>query len=199
MLAWEGIGRWMMILAMDINSHPPHEGLGDFSITDFFEAIDRQRMARGLSWNEVAKQIWNQSSLLNAKRNDHPISCSTITNMVKLGDTSCQHALFMLRWLGRSPESFVPGLDYDETKTSLPSVGEDRRLRWNLTKVYDSLDARRKEKELTWTQLAAELRCTPSQLTGIKRARFAIGMRLAVRIALWLDCPARDFIYSAKW
>jgi hypothetical protein len=52
---------------------------------------------------------------------------------------------------------------------------------------------------MTWAQLAQELRCTPSQLTGIRTARFAIGMRLAMRIVAWLGRPARDFIYVAGW
>jgi hypothetical protein len=29
--------------------------------------------------------------------------------MAERRNTSCQHALFMLRWLGRTPESFLPG------------------------------------------------------------------------------------------
>ncbi len=119
--------------------------------------------------------------------------------MAKRGDTTCQHALFFLRWLGRSPESFIAG---DEPKTferPLPAVGADRRLRWNLKKLNGALDAQRRERGLTWKQLADELRCTPSQLTGIRTARFAIGMRLAMRITRWLGRPAADFVYAARW
>jgi hypothetical protein len=47
--------------------------------------------------------------------------------------------------------------------------------------------------------LAALLGCTPSQLTGIKRARFAIGMRLAMRITQWIGRPAAEFIDAAHW
>ncbi len=119
--------------------------------------------------------------------------------MAKQGDTSCQHALFMLRWLGREPESFVPGATSDTTRTALPPAGPDKRQRWDLPKLYDSLDARRHEQGLTWPQLAHELRCTPSQLSGIRRARFAISIKLAMRIVQWLDCPAREFVYAAGW
>jgi transcriptional regulator with XRE-family HTH domain len=73
-------------------------------------------------------------------------------------------------------------------------AANDRRLRWNLQKLYDSLDAQRRQRGLSWPQLAHELRCTPSQVSGLKRARFAISMKLAMRIVHWLDCPARDFI-----
>jgi hypothetical protein len=119
--------------------------------------------------------------------------------MADLMDTSCQHALFMLRWLGRSPESFVPGSVLDAESTALPAAGTDRRLRWNLKRLYEALDAQRRERDMTWAELARELRCTPSQLTGIRKARFAIGMRLAMRIVAWLGRPARDFIYVAGW
>jgi hypothetical protein len=47
--------------------------------------------------------------------------------------------------------------------------------------------------------LAEELRCTPSQLTGIKRARFAMDMALAMRVTQWIGRPAADFIYAADW
>jgi len=49
--------------------------------------------------------MWELSAELNERRGDHPISSTTITGVSKRGDTSCQHALFMLRWLERSPES----------------------------------------------------------------------------------------------
>jgi hypothetical protein len=66
------------------------------------------------------------------------------------------------------------------------------------SKLYQALDSQRREPSFTWPQLAPELQCNPSQLTGIKRALFAIGMRLAMRIVTWLDRPARDFVHAAN-
>ena len=171
----------------------------DFDIAALFGALDAQRRNRALSWQSVAQELWDQSAALNAQRDDHPISASTLTGMTKRRDTSCQHALFMLRWLGRTPESFMLGSTADAIRTALPFVGPDRRLRWDLQKLYDALDSERRERNVTWPQLAHELLCTPSQLSGIKRARFAIGMRLAMRIVAWLDRPARDFVHAANW
>jgi hypothetical protein len=178
---------------------PTRDAQIDFNIAALFDALDAQRRDRTLSWQGVAQALWDQSATLNAQRDDHPISASTLTGMPKRGDTTCQHALFMLRWLGRTPESFIPGLTADAKRTVLPVAGPDQRLRWDLQKLYDSLDAQRRERDLPWPQLAYQLRCTASQLSGIKRARFAIGMTLAMRIVLWLDCPARDFVYAANW
>jgi hypothetical protein len=171
----------------------------DFDIGALFGALDAQRRNRALSWQGVAQELWDQSAALNAQRDDHPISASTLTGMAKRSDTTCQHALFMLRWLGRTPESFIPGSTADARRTALPFAGADQRLRWDLQKLYDALDSQRRERSFTWKELAHELLCTPSQLSGIRRARFAIGMRLAMRIVTWLDRPARDFVYAANW
>jgi len=52
---------------------------------------------------------------------------------------------------------------------------------------------------MTWATAAQELRCTTHQLTGIRAARYAIGMRLAMRIVGWLGQPASRFIVAARW
>ena len=114
-------------------------------------------------------------------------------------NTSCQHALFMLRWIDRAPEEFMAHPVEGSVGVGLPLAGPDRRLRWNLGALYDAMDTRRRNERLTWRSLPDLLGCTQSQLTGIKTARFAIGMRLAMRITQWLACPASEFIYAARW
>jgi hypothetical protein len=175
-----------------VNSAP------DFDIPACFAALDAQRLERGLTWSRVARELWAQTPELNARRDDHPISPSTITGMAKRGDTTCQHALCMLRWLGRVPEDFVPGVVVG-ARHALPPVDGAHRLRWSLRKLYDALDERRHEHAMTWPAVAAELRCSPNQLTGIRTAKYAIGMRLGMRICGWLDRPAADFVYPAEW
>jgi hypothetical protein len=172
---------------------------GDFDVQALFDALDRQRQDQGLSWKEVAEHIWRQSSELNDRRRDHPIATSTITGMPKRNAISCQHALFMLRWIGKTPEDFLPAPAPGTTGTVLPPVGPDRRLRWSLRALYDSLDARRREQHLTWKEVAHLLACTPTQLTGLRTAKFATGMMLAMRITQWLGCPAAAFVYAARW
>jgi len=125
------------------------------------------------------------------------MSPSTITGMAKRGNTTCQHALIMIRWLDRTPESFIPGGSVKGAP--LPPTGPDRRPRWNLRLLYDALDVRRKESQMTWPELARALRCKPNQLTGLKRARYATNMRLAMRVTQWLGRPAADFVYAAEW
>jgi hypothetical protein len=165
-----------------------------------YAALNDKRTQSGLSWQAVADQLWDQSFELNGQRNDHPISPSTLTKLAEKPSTSCQHALFMLRWLGRTPESFLKGAtDHDVARFALPAVGPDRRLRWALKALYAAMDEQRRQQALTWVALATELGCTSNQLTGLRTAKFATGMDLAMRIVQWLNRPAADFVYAAQW
>lgn len=178
-----------------------------FDVQAFYRALDAQRSERELTWPAVAQELWEMSSELAKRRGeDHPIAASTLTNVAKRGDTSCQHALFMLRWLGRAPEDFVDGA-LPSTRAPLPPAGRDRRLRWHLHAtphrkvpgLYEALAERRAKLNITWPVLARELRCGPSQLTGLRTARFAVRMTLAMEITQWLERPAADFVYAAEW
>lgn len=170
-----------------------------FDTLALYQALDARRRELGLSWKGVADQIWELSWELNARRSDHPISPSTLTGMAERPRTSCQHALFMLRWLGRSPESFLGGANSDQRSFELPEAGPDRRLRWDLKDLSATMDDKRRQEGLTWSGLAAILACSPNQLTGLRTARFATGMDLAMRIVQWLDRPAADFVYPSTW
>lgn len=158
-----------------------------------------KRTALGLSWTGVADQLWALSSDLNDRRRDHPISPSTLTKMATKPRASCQHALFMLRWLDRSPESFLRGATGDDPRFALPRAGADRRLRWALQILYAAMDEKRQEAGLTWVALATILGCTHNQLTGLRTAKFAVGMDLAMTIVQWLDRPAAEFVHPATW
>src|SRR5215468_10118641 len=139
-------------------------GVKEFDIAAMYAAMEAQRIQRGLSWPQVARALWEQSASLNGQRQDHPISASTLTGIAKRRDCTCQHALFILRWLGSAPEQFVAGLPRNGDD-ALPVIGPDRRLRWNLKALYDALNARRGEQGLSWPELAAHLGCTEHQLT----------------------------------
>jgi len=171
-----------------------------FDAAALYSALDSRRQELGLSWRQVADQIWQLSSELNDRRHDHPISPSTITNVATKPRTSCQHALFMLRWLGRNPESFLTGVtDGDNPRYALPAAGPDRRPRWSLKLLWATTDEKRRQEGLTWRQLANLLECSPNQLTGLRTARFATGMDPAMRIVQWIGRLAADFVYPAQW
>ena len=65
----------------------------------------------------------------------------TLQSLGKRGNTSCQHALFFLRWLDRTPESFLSGAAVD-AGAPLPACGPDRRPRWDLKALHGGLNER---------------------------------------------------------
>jgi hypothetical protein len=165
----------------------------------FFAAVDLRRRNEGLSWPALAKVIWEQSRVLNERRDDLPISPATIRKLSDGADVSCQHALFLLRWLNVPPETFIAEPQPGTAGVPLPTADEEHRLRWNLQRLYEALNAARTARGATWQQTAQRLRCTPHQLTGLRTVKFAIGMRLAMRITQALHRPAADFIDVAQW
>src|SRR4051812_28733044 len=88
-------------------THQVSSSTNPFDVLAMYAAMDARRIERGLSWTGVARALWDQSTVLNQQRRDHPISPATLTGIAKRGDCTCQHALFILRWLGRPPESFL--------------------------------------------------------------------------------------------
>ena len=177
--------------------------IAEFDGRALYSALDAKRQAEGLSWPGAAAAIWDMAPALNAARDarglaNHPISPSTLQSLGKRGDTSCQHALFFLRWLDRTPESFLVGAALD-AGAPLPACGPDRRPRWDLKALHAALNEARASRGATWAQAAQDLGCQAGQLTGLKTARFATGMGLAMRVTQWVGRPATDFTYLAGW
>jgi len=171
--------------------------LNGFDTQAFFAAVDARRRYDQLSWPALATVIWDQSRVLNERRKDHPISPATIRKLAEGG--SCQHALFVLRWLNVPPESFITMPQPGTTGMPLPLGDEAHRLRWDLKKLHGALNAARNARGASWQQAAERLNCTPSQLAGLSNVKFAIDMRLAMRITQALHLPAADFVYVAEW
>ncbi len=169
-----------------------------FDCAAFFAALDDQRRARGLGWNDLAIELSEQSSELNAQLMDHGVCPGAVLRVRQRGTLSCQYALMMLRWLGRAPEEFVTGPLVEVGDVRLPPAGPDRRLRWDLAELHHALDKERRARGLTWTRLAQTLDCTPSRLTNLRTARLA-DMDLAMRTTQWLGRPAAAFIHPAGW
>lgn len=62
--------------------------------------------------------------------------------------------------------------------------------------LYAALDSKRHAEGLSWAGAAAAIW---DMAPALKTARFATGMALAMRITQWVDRPAADFIYRARW
>jgi hypothetical protein len=161
-------------------------------------ALDAQRVDRGLDWNQLADELWMQSAQLNAQLADHAMCSGALVRTAKRATMSCQYALPLLRWIGRAPEEFLTGQPVEVGDVRLPEAGADRRLRWDLGEMYTALNEQRRERGLSWAQLAAELDCTANRLTNLRTARLA-DMELAMRVTQWLGKPAAAFIHPAQW
>lgn len=164
-----------------------------------YDALDGQRRDRGLTWFELADELWDQSADLNAQRSDdHPLCGGAVSRLQQRGATSCQYALFMLRWLERAPEDFLTGPVVEVGDVGLPAAGPDHRLRWDLSQLHAELNERRQDRGLTWAELGDQLGCTPARLTNLRTARLA-DMDLAMRLTQWLGRPAAAFIHPSEW
>jgi hypothetical protein len=170
-----------------------------FDFDAFFDALDQQRRELRMGWFELADELWDQSADLNAQRvDDHPLCGGAVSRLRDRGATSCQYALFMLRWMDRAPEEFLTGPVVDVGEIRLPEAAHDSRLRWDLNQVHTALNEQRQERGLTWVALATELDCTPSRLTNLRTARLA-DLELVLRVTQWLGQPAATFIHPAQW
>lgn len=169
-----------------------------FDCGALMKALDAQRAECELGWNALADELWLQSADLNAELSDHCLCPGALIRTVTRGAMSCQYALIILRWINRAPEDFLTGPVVDVGDVRLPAAGPDRRLRWDLSELHTALDARRRDRGLTWVALGTELNCTPSRLTNLRTARLA-DMDLTMRTTQWLERPAAAFVHPARW
>jgi hypothetical protein len=173
------------------------DALAAFDFAAFFAAVDDARRERGMGWYDLAGQLWDQAARLNAERADHPLCGGAISRLGARGETSCQYALYLLRWLGRAPEEFLAGPGAHVGDARLPDPGADSRLRWDLAQLYTAVNEERQRQRLTWAGLAGQIGCTSSRLTNLRTARMA-DMALVMRVTQWLRRPAAEFIHPAS-
>lgn len=173
------------------------DALATFDFAAFFAAVDDARRDRDMGWYDLADELWDQSAQLNTERDDHPLCGGAVSRLGVRGETSCQYALYLLRWLGRPPEEFLTDPAREVGDVRLPDPGPDSRLRWDLTQLHAALNEERQRQGLTWAALAEQIGCTPSRLTNLRTARMA-DMALTMRVTQWLRRPAAEFIYPAS-
>src|SRR5579875_1934659 len=80
---------------------------GRFNPPALYEALDAQRQARGLTWADVGRELG--------------IAPSTLTRTRLGGRMEVDGMLAMVRWLGRTAESFTYGYQPPTPGTSEPT------------------------------------------------------------------------------
>ena len=162
---------------------------GEFSLAALYEAMDERRRERGLSWAGVMREM----NAMTAADRRHEMSASTVTRTRTGALAEGDGVLQMLRWLGRSPESFLPGaVQVDETAARLPESDGPRTLRFDTRKLHAALSERRVERGITWAQAAEEIGTSASMLTNLAK-----GVRTyfpqVMRMVGWLGRLAAEF------
>lgn len=169
-------------------------------MTAFCAALDAARAARGLSWIDVVAAINAPFKFVPSI----PINISTIRGMGGKASVTSAVVLQVLRWLGRSPESFLAGrfapwMAKDASAEALPDVGSQRILRFDTKAIHAALDEQRRERGLTWRQVAAELPgFKEAMLTNLATGP-AIGFPRVMRVTQWLGRPAAEFMRGYDW
>lgn len=155
----------------------------DFSLAALYAALDAQRQSRGLSWSAAVREI-SEPFVVNGSR---PLAPSTVAGLRTKGVAEGDGVLQMLRWLGRTPESFVPGAAAD-AGAPLPAVGPRDVLRFDTRRLHAAVNAARVERGLTWAQIATEIDgLTVASLTNLStggRTGFPHVMRITQRLGV---------------
>jgi len=154
-------------------------------------ALDAERRARKLTWDQLAAEISEPFKITPSI----PISVSTLRTMTAKRSVTSAVVLQVLRWLRRTPESFLLGRDQPPAPgEALPEAGPGQILRFDTAAIHAALDARRRERGLTWKEVASEIRgFTPGMLTNLAHGPL-IGFPRVMGLTQWLGRPAADFV-----
>ena len=176
----------------------------DFSLAALYAALDAQRQARGMTWQEAVREMGERSGLAppkpstgrRAKGGPVPrwsISRSTVVNLRERSAAEGDGVLQMLRWLNRPPEAFVAGSGAVGAAFDLPAVPPHQILRFDTRALHTALDAQRIARRLTWRQVADEIEgIRPASLTRLKHGG-RISFPQVMRITRWLGKPTAQF------
>jgi hypothetical protein len=161
----------------------------DFDVVALSAALDARRRELGLTWRELAIQATSRPS----RRSNRRISPSTFSGMSARSSVRDTVVLQALRWLGRTPESFVPGLG-ERPEHALPGDGPGRPA-LDTAAIYQAMNEVRAERGMTWREVADSLGrgFTPGMLTRLAGGT-GIGFPRVMRIFQWLDRPAAEFV-----
>lgn len=162
-----------------------------FDLKALHAALDAERRERGLTWAQVLAEI---NSAFEGTPSI-PISMGTIHGLSKKSSVTSAVVLQVLRWMKRTPESFLAGRTGSaRAGEELPEPGRGRVLRFDTQAMHAALDAERARRGLTWKQVAAELPgFTPGMLTNLATGPL-IGFPRVMLLTQWLQRPAASFV-----
>jgi len=167
----------------------------NFSLRALYDALDERRRSRNMTWAAVRREV------NRFKMDLHPVATSTITSLQHKTAAEGDGVLQMLLWLGRTPESFIPGFpDPNADRFQLRDPGSNQILRWNVVALHSALNAERVARGMTWNQVAEELGSgfSANTLTHMSKGG-RTGFPGVMRIVGWLGQPAANFTRVSYW
>ena len=130
---------------------------------------------------------------MTASDRRHEISTSTVTRTRTGVQAEGDGVLQMLRWLGRSPETFLPGaVPEKEAAARLPESAEPKTLRFDTKKLYAALSEQRAIRGITWAQAAEEIGMSTPMLMNLSKGGRTYFPQV-MRAVGWLGRPASEF------
>lgn len=157
---------------------------GDFDVFGLFEVMDAKRHAEGLTWGQVNSRLaW--------------MSKATLDRMRERGQSTCNHILPLVQWVGRTPESFTvdPGGAVHEL---LPDPSPGRwRWWWAHHDLAAEVGAKRLDLGLSWNGVAEAMglgTAGAAAVAGIDNLRYGPPIGLAMIAARWVQRSAASFM-----
>jgi hypothetical protein len=166
-------------------------GVRTFDMRALQEELDDARRARGLTWIALATEI----NVPFEGTPSIPIGVSTIRSMRSKRSVTSAVVLQVLRWLGRTPESFLAENTAPPQESEiLPDSGPGRILRFDTRAIYAALNAERLNRGMKWKEVADELPgFSESMLTNLATGPL-IGFPRVMMIFQWLGRSAASFV-----
>jgi hypothetical protein len=156
-----------------------------------YAALDAARRAHGLSWIALVAEINKPFAGVTSI----PISVGTVRGIAKKSSVTSAVVLQILRWLGRTPESFLSGSGTaPQASEILPEPGPACILRFDTRAMHAALERERLRRGMKWSQVAEEMPgFTESMLTNLAKGPL-IGFPRVMVITQWLEQPAATFV-----
>ena len=150
----------------------------DFDLVALHSALDARRTELGLGWADVGTTLG--------------ISPGTLRGLGTRDRAEGDGVLRVVGWLGRTPESFVPGRAPGSSEAPLPGMANT--LRFDARALYAALDAERATRGLTWREIAvASGAGSAASLTRLRHGGRVMFPEI-MRVLAWLGAPAARFV-----
>ena len=162
-----------------------------FDIAALHRALNDARLERSLSWSEMTAEI----NAPFAGTPSIPISVGTLREMPAKRSVTSAVVLQALRWLGRTPESFLTGEGIaTHPGERLSDPDPTLVLRFDTRALHQALAEERRARRMTWKQVAGEMPgFTAAMLTNLSGGPL-IGFPRVMVATQWLRRPAADFV-----